>query len=427
MLIAAFIVVVLCGLLVLGVPMVVALMSVIILDFQLTGVRPETLAQLLNSALSKFVFIALPMFVLMGTIMNAGGISGRLFDFARALVGSMRGGLARVNVLTSMFFGGMIGSSTADLAGTGSIIIPAMKRAGYSAPIASAVTASSSGVGPLIPPSSPMILYSVVTGTSLGALFLAGLIPGILLGMMLMGVISWIARREGWEHGDPFRFDLVFRTGVRAIPAFGVPVIVVGGFVLGVFTPTESSVFAVAYAIILSVGVYRKLSLRGLYRVFGNALQLTGELKMITALSLSFGWAMSNAGVPQAMVAGIDWILVTDSVFLRLVVLVVLGIIAGMFLDPLIPVLVPIILPILIAYNIDLIHFGVLMVMCVVIGQTTPPMAIALVITARLAHCDIMEVFRANMPFLVCTVAALILLMLIPELSTFLPSLAQNR
>ena len=127
------------------------------------------------------------------------------------------------------------------------------------------------------------------------------------------------------------------------------------------------------------------------------------------------------------MVAGIDWILVTDSVFLRLVVLVVLGIIAGMFLDPLIPVLVPIILPILIAYNIDLIHFGVLMVMCVVIGQTTPPMAIALVITARLAHCDIMEVFRANMPFLVCTVAALILLMLIPELSTFLPSLAQNR
>ncbi len=427
MLIAVLAILLLCTLLVLGVPMVVALAFAVIVDFQLTSVRPETITQLLTSALSKFVFIALPMFVLMGTIMNAGGISGRLFDFAKALVGAMRGGLAQVNVLTSMFFGGMIGSSTADLAGTGSIIIPAMKKEGYPAPIAAAVTASSAGVGPLIPPSSPMILYSAVTGTSLGALFIAGLIPGLLLGFMLMTIVGWQARRLGWQRSGDFQVRQVMRAGAGAILPFGVPMIVVGGFILGVFTPTESSVFAVAFSIFLSVVVYRKLSLRGLYRVFGNAVQLTGELKMITALSLAFGWGLSNAGVPQALVGGIDWILVYDSDFLRIAVLVLLAIIAGMFLDPLIPVLVPIILPVLMMYDINLIQFGVLMVMAVVIGQTTPPMAIALVITAKLADCDQMEIFRANLPYFIGMLVFLVVLMLIPEISTWLPAVVQNR
>jgi tripartite ATP-independent transporter DctM subunit len=427
MAIAGLMILLLCLLLVAGVPMVAALSVAVIVDFELTGVRPETVTSLLNSALSKFVFIALPMFVLMGTIMNAGGISGRLFDFAKALVGWLRGGLAQVNVLTSMFFGGMIGSSTADLAGTGSIIIPAMKREGYKPEIAAAVTASSAGVGPMIPPSSPMILYSAVTGTSLGALFLAGLIPGILLGLMLMSIVGWMARKHGWQQSGAFDPREVLRTGAHAILPFGVPVIVVGGFVLGIFTPTESSVFAVAFAMFLSVVVYRKLSLRGLYRVFGNALQLAGELKMITAMSLAFGWGLSNAGVPQAIVGAIDFILIYDSLLLRLTILVLLAIVAGMFLDPLIPVLLPIILPVLIFYNIDLVHFGVLMVICVVIGQVTPPLAIALVITAKLAQTDQMAIFRANVPFLIGLIIFLGFLMVFPGLATWLPSLVQGR
>ena len=179
-------IVLLLGLLVLGVPMLVALLAAVVLNFFLSGLWPLTLPQTMISGVSSFTLIALPLFVLAGTIMNAGGISGRLFEFARALVGWLRGGLAQVDVLTSIFFGGMIGSSTADLAGTGSITIPALKREGYPAEIAASVTASSSGIGPLIPPSSPMILYSAITGVSLGSLFLAGLVPGILLGLVLM-------------------------------------------------------------------------------------------------------------------------------------------------------------------------------------------------------------------------------------------------
>ncbi len=424
MIIALFSVSLLCGLLTLGIPMVVSIGFAVIINLMMNDVQITTLPGLMNSGLSKFVFIALPMFVLMGSIMNAGGVSARLFNFAKALVGAMRGGLAQVNVLTSMFFGGMIGSSTADLAGTGSIVIPAMKKEGYSGPVSAAVTASSSGLGPLIPPSTPMILYSAVTGTSLGALFLAGLVPGIIFALLQMSLVSWLARRHGWAQHGRFALREVGRTGLDALLPFCVPGVVVGGFILGIFTPTESSVFAVAFALFLSVIVYRKLNLRSLYRVFANAVQLTGELKMITALSLTFGWALANAGVPQAIVGGMELILGDDSQFMRLLLLVLLAIIAGMFLDPLIPVLIPIILPVLLFYQIDLTHFGVLMVICVVIGQMTPPMAIALVITSKLANCDQIAVFRAAIPFIILMILFLLLIMLVPSLATWLPSIA---
>jgi tripartite ATP-independent transporter DctM subunit len=358
---------------------------------------------------------------LAGVIMNAGGISGRLFDFARALVGWMRGGLAQVNVLTSMFFGGMIGSSTADLAGSGSIVIPAMKREGYSSEISAAVSSSSSGIGPLIPPSSPMILYSAVTGTSLGALFAAGLIPGLLLGLTFMLLITVMAIRRRWvRHGD-LSMREIYTTGRNALLAFGMPLIIIGGLVMGVFTPSEGGSFAVVYAILLSMFVYRTLSLRALYRVIVSALMLTGELLVIVSLSFALGSSLSSAHVPQALASVID-LVTSDSMLLRLMLLVLLAIIAGMFLDPLIPVLVPVILPTLIIYEVDLLHFGVLMVLAVVIGQLTPPLAIALIITARIAQTDQMRIFVANMPFFLAILAFTMVIILVPEIATWLPS-----
>jgi tripartite ATP-independent transporter DctM subunit len=416
----------LCGLLMLGVPMVVGLITAVAMDLWLTDAWAATLPQMMVSGMSRFVLLALPLFVLAGGVMNAGGISARLFAFATALVGSMRGGLAQVNVVTSMFFGGMIGSSTADLAGTGSIVIPAMKKAGYPADFSAAVTASSAGIGPMIPPSSPMILYSAVTGTSLGALFLAGLIPGILLGLSQMAIVAWLARKHGWQPDGRFAWLECLRAGVRAALSFGLPVIIVGGLVIGVFTPTEASAFAAAYAIFLSCAVYRALTLRGLYRVFANAVQLTGELLLIVSLSFALGWGLSNAHVPEVLARGIDTLVFIDSQFLRILSLVILAIIAGMILDPLIPVLLPIILPTLLAYQIDLTHFGVLMVIAVVIGQVTPPMAIALVISGRLADVDQLRVFWANWPFLWGLLAFLILIMAVPQLATWLPDLLRN-
>ncbi|MFB0991281.1 MAG: TRAP transporter large permease, partial [Rhodospirillales bacterium] len=252
-------------LLMLRVPMLVSVAGAAFLNFYLSGAWALTMPQTIMSGLGRFVLIALPLFVLAGGLMNAGGISGRLFEFARAIVGSMRGGLAHVNVVTSMFFGGMIGSSTADLAGTGSIVIPAMKKNNYPADFAAALTASSSGIGPMIPPSSPMILYSAITGVSLGALFLAGIIPGLLLALSQMLIVAYLARKRGWLPYAAFSLHEVWRTGKRAILPFGLPLIIVGGMVVGLFTPSEAGAFAVVYALFLSMVVHRALTLRGLY------------------------------------------------------------------------------------------------------------------------------------------------------------------
>lgn len=416
----------LCGLLVLRVPMLVSIAGAVFLNFYFSGAWALTLPQTMMSGLGRFVLIALPLFVLAGGLMNAGGISARLFEFARSIVGSMRGGLAHVNVVTSMFFGGMIGSSTADLAGTGSIVIPAMKANKYPADFSAALTASSSGIGPLLPPSSPMILYSAVTGVSLGALFLAGVIPGLLLGLSQMLIVAYLARKRGWLPYAAFSLDEVWHSGRRAILPFGLPVIIVGGLVLGVFTPSEAGAFAVVYALFLSMVVHRALTFRELYRVLVNAVQLSGELLIIVGLSFALGAGLTNAHVPDFLVELIDIVVVVDSVYLRILALVMLAILAGMILDPLIPVLLPIILPTLIAYNIDLVHFGVLMVIAVVIGQVTPPMAIALIIAGRIANVDQMRVLRANMPFFWGIIIFMLIAIAVPGLATWLPNLMRN-
>lgn len=423
---AAASIVVLCTLLVFRVPMMVSLAAAVILGFFLSGAWALTLPQTMLAGMNRFVLIALPLFVLAGGLMNAGGISARLFEFARALVGWLRGGLAQVNVLTSMFFGGMIGSSTADLAGTGSIVIPAMKENGYPANFSAALTASSAGIGPMIPPSSPMILYSAVTGTSLGALFLAGVVPGILLGLSQALIVAWLARRRGWKPYSAFALRELLRTGKRAVLSFGLPVIIVGGLVLGVFTPTEAGAFAVVYALFLATVVYRVLTLRGLYRVMVNAVQLTGELLIIVSLSFALGAGLTNAHVPEALAGLIDLFAFGDSQYLRILVLLLLAIVAGMILDPLIPVLLPIILPTLLAFDVDLLHFGVLMVIAVVIGQVTPPLAIALIIAGRIANVDQMEVLRANMPFFYAIVAFMLVAIAAPGIATWLPALVRG-
>ena len=415
-----------CLLLVLRVPMLVAVMAGVFSGIYFSDAWAISLPQTMMSGMGRFVLIALPLFVLAGGLMNAGGISGRLFDFARALVGSLRGGLAHVNVVTSMFFGGMIGSSTADLAGTGSIVIPAMKEAKYPADFSAALTASSAGIGPMIPPSSPMILYSAVTGVSLGALFLAGLIPGLLLGLSQMLIVAYLARKKGWLPFSVFRLDDVWRSGKRAVLAFGVPLIIVGGMVLGIFTPSEAGAFAVVYAFFISAFIFKSLTVSGLYRVLVNSVQLSGELLIIVGLSFALGAGLTNAHVPEFLVRIIDTVVIVDSEYLRIFALILLAIVAGMILDPLIPVLLPIILPTLIAFDVDLIHFGVLMVIAVVIGQVTPPMAIALIVAGRIANVDQIRVLRANTPFFVGIIAFLLILIAMPELSTWLPEIARD-
>jgi len=241
-----------------------------------------------------------------------------------------------------------------------------------------------------------------------------------------MLIVAYLARKRGWLPYAAFSLHEVWRTGKRAILPFGLPLIIVGGMVVGLFTPSEAGAFAVVYALFLSMVVHRALTLRGLYRVLVNAVQLSGELLIIVGLSFALGAGLTNAHVPEFLVQLIDLVVVYDSEFLKILALVLLAIVAGMILDPLIPVLIPIILPTLITYNIDLVHFGVLMVISVVIGQVTPPMAIALIIAGKIADVDQIRVLRANMPFLLGIIAFMLFAIAVPAVATWLPEVLRN-
>lgn len=422
MTLAALAMAMLCALVAFGIPLVVALGATTIGYFLITGAWQLALAQQTIQAIDDFVLLALPLFVLAGAIMNRGGITARLFAFAAAVVGHLRGGLAQVNVATSVLFGGMVGTSVADLAGTGSVVIPAMKERGYPGPFAAALSASSSGIGPLLPPSSPMILYSAVTGVSLSALFLAGIIPGLLLGAVFMALVAFIARRAGFERGPSFNIKAAAASGYRALLPLGMPIIVLAGLVGGVFTPSEAGAFAVVYGVFLAAFVLRELDWRRYYRACVEAVILTGEIMLVVGLSAALGWALSLAKVPGELVALFEAANLADSPVLTLAALLLIALIAGMFLDPLIPVIVPILLPTLVALDVDLLHFGILIVVTVVIGQVTPPVALSLVVASKLANVDVLDVLRANTPFLIATVVLLAVLLMVPSLSTWLPS-----
>lgn len=413
----------LCVLALVGVPVVIALAASVLVFLGISGGWALSFPQQTISGISDYILITLPLFILAGGLMNAGGIADRLFAFASAMFGWMRGGLAHVNVAVSLMFGGMIGTSVADLAGVGSVVIPKMKKDGYPGPFSSALTATASGIGILVPPSSPMILYSAVTGTSLGALFLAGVVPGLVLTLVLMFTIGILARRHGWKPMQGFAWEELVRTFRRALLPLGMPTLIFGGLVLGICTPSEAGAFAVAYALILSMLVYKTIGVRQLKDVMVDAAILTGEVLIVVGFSTALGWALSQARVPIALAEGLQYLFPFETAIPQILVLLGLAIIAGMVLDPLIPMIMPILLPTLLALDVDLVHFGILMVVTVIIGQLTPPVALALLVAARIGQEDVLQVVRANTPFLLALFVFLLLLVCFPALSTTLPNL----
>lgn len=413
----------LCVLALMGMPIIVALASSIIVFLMVSGGWELSLPQQVLSGISDYVLITLPLFILAGGIMNASGIADRLFDLAAAIFGWMRGGLAHVDIAVSVMFGGMIGTSVADLAGSASVIIPKMKKNGYPGPFAAALSATSSGIGILVPPSSPMILYSAVTGTSLGALFLAGLVPGLVLAGTLMLTVAILARKNDWKPMQCFAWHEVMRTGKRALLPMGLPGLILGGLVFGILTPSEAGAFAVAYALLLSMAVYKTLTFRDLRTVLVEATVLTGEVMLVVGFSVALGWALSEARVPVALADLMQTLFPFESTVPQIMLMLLLALIAGMVLDPLIPMIMPILLPSLMALDIDLVHFGVLMVVTVVLGQVTPPVALALIVAARIGKEDVIATFRANTPFLIAMFLFLLLLIFVPSIATWLPNL----
>ena len=409
---------VLCGLLGLigfGLPIAYALVAVSVISLAVAGIDLLVVAQRLYRGVQSFPLLAVPLFILAGQIMSRSGISGQLVDFAKTLVGQLRGGLAAVNVVTSMFFAGMSGTSMSDTAAVGGILIRPMVKRGYSRAFTGAVTAASSTIGIIIPPSVPMVILGAFIGISTGALFTAGLVAGLLLGMGLIAAAWVISTREGYPAEAPFSLSKTLHAFVRALPALAMPVIILGGILGGVFTPTEASAVAVVYGIVVSTVFYRSLSLRRLYSTFVEAAVLSGAVMLVTATAHVLGFTFTYQSLADSLLGPIAEAEMSPTLFL--IVLSLVLIVAGTFLDgiAMMFIIVPLFYPVVTLLGIDPVHFGMVVVLCWGIGQQTPPVGAALFITSVLAKVDIFTLTRANLPFIAVMLAVLLLVIFFPE------------
>lgn len=372
---------------------------------------------------SSFTLLAAPFFMLAGVLMNHSGISERLIDFAIAVIGRIRGGLAHANIMVSMIFAGMSGSSAADTSGIGGILIPAMQKRGYDKDFSVGVTVASSVIGIIIPPSIPMVFLAVIAGTSTGALFLGGIIPGILFGLALMGVTYLVAVRRNYPKMEAVPARQVFVAALRAIPPLLMPILILGGIFSGVATPTEAATIAVCYAMFLGLFVYKTLSLGRIYQACKEAgIWVSIPLLCLTTASM-FGWLMSEAGASAKI---LHWIQgVTSNPLVILLLINVIFLVIGMFMDmlPAMLVFVPIFLPVATQIGIDPIFFGVMTIVNFSIGMITPPFGVCLFIGASLAKMTIPAVAKAASMFILAMAGVLVLLLLMPDLVLFLPKL----
>ena len=399
-----------------GIASVVAL---IMGDFPLS-----VLPRLMVDGLDQFALLAVPFFVLAGNLMNASGVTERIFDFARAVFGPIRGGLAQVNVAASMIFAGMSGAALADLAGLGAVEMRAMRKNGYPIDISAAVTLASCTIGPIIPPSIVLIVYGLATNTSVGRLFLGGIVPGFAVGLGTMVFLTlWVRiRHTDWGQPEPFRPAEVWRTLRRGFLALASPVIIIGALVTGVTTPTEVGALAAVYALLVGIA-YRELTWARLWRCIVDSVHTTAVIMFIIAVSVVMGWVITTERLPHQAAAAITEY-VTNPIVGLLAVNAFL-IVVGMFLEtlPAILILSPILLPVVQAFGIDPVHFGVILCFNLIIGIITPPMGIGLFVAARVADISPERVLRAILPFMVPLLLGLLVISGFPQLTLWLPDL----
>ena len=380
--------------------------------------------QILQGFYNSAILLAVPLFIVAANIMNAGSITDRLLNFCVAVVGRFKGGMGHVNVAASLIFSGMSGSAVADAAGIGKIIISMMTRNGrYTRGYAAAITAASATIGPIIPPSIPMVLYALVSKASIGALFLAGILPGLLMGAVLMGMNAWLAHRRGFVVEDPVPLrDLPGKTA-RAFPALLMPVILLYGIYGGVTTPTEAAAVAAFYALLLAALFYRAIGLRTLYRVFVESARASAAVGLVIGGAFILNYIVITEQIPQAISAMLEGAEISPLMFLLLVNVLIL--LLGCVLDAstIILVIVPLFIPTCEALGIDLVHFGVLVVVNSMIGLITPPYGILLFVINAVTDIPLAEIIREIWAFLAVLVVALLVMMLLPELVLWLPRL----
>lgn len=406
-----------------GIPVAFALGAPAIIYIWLKGIPLLLVAQKVFTGMDSFLLTAIPLFILAGNLMNASKMTEELVEFCKIIVGRIRGGMAHANVLISMVFAGMTGAGVSDTAAVGSILIPSMVKDGYKKDFTCAVTAISSTVGPVIPPSIPFLVYASMTGLSVGALFLVGIIPGVLLGLSQMATIAVKAKKYNLPRlENKVTFAHVVATSKNAILALLMPIIILGGIVGGLATPTESAAVAAFYAFLVGVCIRRTVTFRELLDVFIQSAITTGGVMILLGTSAVFSYILSVELFPEKVGALLTGL--TDNKIIILLIVNVILLIVGMFLDvvPALLVMTPVFLPLMESIGVHPLHFGCFMVLNLVIGLATPPVGMCLFVAATIGKLSIEEVAMALRPFLVAVIAVLLLLTYCPALVMWVPN-----
>lgn len=381
--------------------------------------------QRLFTGVDSFPLLAIPFFMMAGALLSSGGMAKRLVDFASALVGHKPAGLAYVTAIASMLFAAVSGSGAATTAAIGGFMIPALVNKGYKADMASALTASSGSLGVVIPPSIPLVLFGFISGVSIAELFLAGLIPGIALGGVIMLVSYLMVRKSGADATlEPkVGFKETMKRFLSALPAILMPVIILGGIFSGKYTPTEAAVIAVVYGLIVGVFVYRELDFKGVVEALRDSVISTAVVLMLLAFASTFSWLMASELIPQMIASSIMSIASSQWVFMLLVVVLLL--LVGTFLEttPALILFAPILIPVAQAFDVNLVHLGVVIVVTLAIGMVTPPLGITLFVASNISKVPLSGMFKAIIPFIVAMVLITLLFAFVPQIVLFLPSI----
>jgi len=408
-------------LLVIGVPISISIGASAVLGCVALGYPLVVIGQKMVSGVDSFLLIAVPLFILAGNLMNAGKITEKIFDTAKELVGWIPGGLAHANVVASIIFAGMSGSAVADAGGLGAIEMEAMKSNGYDEDFSGAVTAASSVIGPIFPPSIPLIIYGSVASVSVDKLFMGGVVPGVLMGVLLMIMIFGFAIVRKYER-HPFRFGMLIKQFLYSIPALITPVIILCGFVVGWFTPTEASSIAVIYSLLIALFLYRTLDWKSFKRCLKESAISSANTLFIIGTSTLFTYVMAMEGISGQMA---DFILgVSSNPKVVLLVINILLLILGMVMEPgaILTLMLPVLLPIAKGLELDLVHFGVMVVLNLMIGQVTPPFGVCLFVISDVNKLKLERLYKSILPFLVPLILTLLLVTYFPAIVTALPN-----
>ena len=405
-----------------GLPVAMAMAVASLVFVMASGTIPDfVVIHRMYGGIDSFPLLAVPFFIFAGNLMNSAGITNRIYNFALALVGWMKGGLGHVNVVGSMIFAGMSGTAIADAAGLGTIELKAMKDHGYPTEFAIGVTAASATVGPIIPPSLPFVIYGMMAGVSIGQLFLAGVIPGLIMGVTMMLTVAYYAHTRNYGTDAVFSWARLGKTFVEAFLAMMTPVLLVGGMTMGVFTPTEGAIAASAWALGLGLFWYRTLNWKLLVKISMDTIETTATVLFIVAAASIFGWLLTVTRVTDAVALWVLSFTQDPNMFLLLANLLMLFV--GCFLEPTaaITLLVPILIPICQKLGIDLVHFGLVMVLNLMIGLLHPPMGTVLFVLSRVAKLSFERTTMAILPWLVPLIATLALCTYVPAVVLWLP------